>query len=88
MMDPSVPGRCKARLSLDRNECQLLPLKEAVNLRQKELLSLATKEGRMERKDEWGQSITAAVYLLRTTAQRSSSSSALSNTGSYASAES
>ena len=53
MMDPSVPDGCKARLSLDRNECQLLPLKEAVNLRQKELLSLATKEGRMERKDEW-----------------------------------
>ena len=52
MMDPSVPDGCKARLSLDRNECQLLPLKEAVNLRQKELLSLATKEGRMERKDE------------------------------------
>ena len=53
-MDLSVPDRCKVRLSLDRNECQLLPLKETVNLRQEELLSLATKEGRMERKDEWG----------------------------------
>ena len=51
MMDPSVPDRCKDKLSLDRNECQLLPLKEAVNLWQKELLSLATKEDRMERKD-------------------------------------
>ena len=50
MMDESVPDGCRARLSQDRMECQLIPLKQAVDLRQKELLALAVREGSIGRK--------------------------------------
>lgn len=36
------------------DECRLIPLKEAVNLRMKELLALAEKEGRNGRFSEDG----------------------------------
>ena len=48
MMDKSVPGGCKEGLRQDREECRLIPLKQAVALRQKELLALAVREGRAE----------------------------------------
>ena len=50
MMDGSVPDGCRARLTLDRKECQLIPLKQAVDLRQRELLALAVREGCIGRK--------------------------------------
>lgn len=46
IMDDSVPGECIGRVMEDRNECQLIPLKQAVNLRMKELMALAVKEGK------------------------------------------
>lgn len=48
MADDSVPGGCKEGLRQDREECRLIPLKQAVDLRQKELLALAVREGRVE----------------------------------------
>ena len=50
MMDGSVPDGCRARLTQDRKECQLIPLKQAVDLRQRELLALAVREGCVGRK--------------------------------------
>ena len=44
--DDSVPSECIVRIMETRNECQLIPLKQAVNLRMKELLSMAVKEGK------------------------------------------
>ena len=46
LLDPSVPEPCKRRIMEDMDECRLIPLKEAVNLRMKELVALAEKEGR------------------------------------------
>lgn len=48
MADDSVPGGCKEGRRQDREECRLIPLKQAVDLRQKELLALAVREGRVE----------------------------------------
>ena len=42
-------GPYKRRIIEDMDECQLIPLKKAVNLRMKELFALAEKEGRIGR---------------------------------------
>ena len=47
MIDTSVAQCCKGRLSAEKEICPLIALKEAVNLRQKELLSTAAREGRI-----------------------------------------
>ena len=54
LRDASVPEPYKRRIREDMDECRLIPLKEAVNLRMKELLALAEKEGRNGRFSEDG----------------------------------
>lgn len=49
LQDASVQESYRERLEEYRDECGLIPLKQAVNLRMKELIALAEKEGRNRR---------------------------------------